>query len=339
MGALRLPMTIQVPQTPFELRVSTSDPIEQQICESYWSVTPQGSFREPIAQVARRFGITSQKVNGIVERGCVAVYQRLTCLRCGKPTAIFKRRYEAESIGYYKYADPGRFDYCPGCKLEAEREERESRAQAKLESMRRAFEGSRHQSLDPLEYNFLIEIASSVTISTAQQRVGVSTRDAKKILEKLDSLDLIDWSEDDLKRPFDPIKMLDELRGMLKGEQHRRRVKSIFGSPMAQEVFRKLKSQHPFVYPEIPLCAFIEKSDVEHLFQQGDLGYFLNCRVDFLICELDGTPVSAVEYQGGYHNDPQQAKRDDFKRKILSAVGLSLTTINSGDLKRSDALP
>lgn len=107
--------------------------------------------------------------------------------------------------------------------------------------------------------------------------------------------------------------------------------------PKALELFRKLKLKHPFVYPEIPLCVFIEQSDVEHLFEPGDLNHFLACRVSFLICEHDGLPICAVEYQAAISDG--EPRGSSFKRRILDAVGLPLTTITDRELKLEDALP
>jgi Protein of unknown function (DUF2726) len=325
--------------SPIELKIDTDDPLERQVCEAYWTCTPDGVFLEPIARIAKRFETTSQRVNAIVERSCVAMRIDCQCQRCGKPTALFKRRYQFESAQFDIYSEPGKFDYCAECREQVRKEEQAGRAQAKLDMMRWALEGTVYQSLEPLEFDFLVQIAFSFSAFDAQKRIGISRKDGMKLLAKLDSLHLINWSENSCEGTWEPVKMLDELKNVLRGQTLRRRVKSIFGSPKAVEVFRKLKSQHPFVYPEIPLCAFVEKSDVEHLFEQGDLNYFLTCRVDFLICERDGTPICALEYQGGYHGDAQQAKRDEFKRRVLSAVGLPLTTVTSADLKNAESLP
>lgn len=322
-----------------ELRITTHDPLEKQICEAYWAVDDRGTFLESIASVARRFEITSQQVNSTVVRCCTAVFMKFQCERCGKPTALFTRRYELEAAHFVEYSDdPTQFDYCPECRVQEKREQQERRAQAKLEAMRAAFEGSKYEALTAMEYDFLVQLAASSFPIQAQLHLRIARRDAIKILEKLNSLHLINWGKkkDVRESLLEPVVMLDELKTALQGETSRYRVRRIM-PPKALELFRKLKLKHPFVYPEIPLCVFIEQSDVEHLFEPGDLNHFLACRVSFLICEHDGLPICAVEYQAAISDG--EPRGSSFKRRILDAVGLPLTTITDRELKLEDALP
>jgi hypothetical protein len=323
-----------------ELRITTDDPLEREICEAYWAVDDRRTFLESIASVARRFGITSQQVNSTVVRCCTAVFLKFQCERCGKNTALFKRRYELEAAHFVEYSDdPRQFDYCPECRVEEKREQQERRAQAKMEAMRGAFEGSKYEALTTVEYDFLVQLAASSFPIQAQLHLKISRRDAIKILERLNSLDLINWSKKKETREslFQPVIMREELKTTLQGEKSRRQVRRIL-SPKALELFRKLKLNHPFVYPEVPLCVFIDQSDVEHLFEPGDLNHFLASRVNFLICERDGLPICAVEYQAGT-SEGGERRGILFKRRMLDAVGLPLTTVTDQGLKMEDALP
>ena len=92
-----------------------------------------------------------------------------------------------------------------------------------------------------------------------------------------------------------------------------------------------------FVYPEIPLCAFIDKDHIEHLLngeRQHDL--FLKVRVDFLICNEEGKPEVVFEYNGGYHEDPTRIEQDKFKKDLLAAVGIAVREVGSKGLKSGD---
>ncbi|MEJ2637191.1 MAG: DUF2726 domain-containing protein [Calditrichia bacterium] len=62
-------------------------------------------------------------------------------------------------------------------------------------------------------------------------------------------------------------------------------------------------------------------------------GQVLTCRVDFVVCDFEGCPEFAVEYNGGYHEDGQQTDRDEFKRRILNEVGLALRVMGRQDLQ------
>jgi hypothetical protein len=112
------------------------------------------------------------------------------------------------------------------------------------------------------------------------------------------------------------------------------RVKSIFGSPKALQLYKKLKLEHLYVYPEIPICAFVDREQVEHTFSEPwHRGYFLTCRVDFVVCDPDGKPEFVIEYQGGYHQSADQKKKDAFKKMVLAEVGVSVRSVNSAELK------
>lgn len=111
-------------------------------------------------------------------------------------------------------------------------------------------------------------------------------------------------------------------------------MKSIFGSPKVFQLYRKLKERHLFVYPEIPICVFVEKEHVKHLFvEKLHEGYFLTCRVDFLVCDNTGKSELAVEYHGGYHEADEQKTKDAFKEKLLGEVGLPLRSLTDSELQ------
>jgi hypothetical protein len=318
-----------------ELRVTitTDDPIERQICEAYWDWYPE-RFVEPIAQIARRFGLRVQQVNEIVQRGCVATRTDCKCYRCGQPTVWFRRRYEFEGVVGDIFSTPEEFDYCVECKPIVRQEEQESLAESKIDAMKWAFDGLIHQSLEPIAFDFLVQLASNPSLIKSVHAVNISRKHAVKLLAILDELHLIDWRNRSKLTWEDweaPVKMLDDLKNMLSNEKSRRRVKSIFNTGRLA-VFRKLKSHYPFVFPEVPLCTFIDRLYVEQFCQGDDVNLFMTCRVDFLICDRDGIPITAIELDGG---DPHLK---EFKRNILSMAGISVTPIKNTRI-RDEELP
>jgi len=342
-----------------ELTFSTDNPRAREICEAYWTCTPEGQFPEKITELAKRLGVTKKYVNDLVVAACYATYPECTCRKCGVVTGIFTRRYQFEGVynvlhnRHWSYVDTDDYFLCGRCheadqlaQIEEARTAKEEQERHRREAIREAFDNGVYQSLDPLEFTFLVHLASCDSWEEARRRVGIAPKDAHKLLDKLAEMYLIELAynsaDDDYERPQRRrdfyVIMLPELVEVLRNEIPQRCVKSIF-SPKSIEVFKRLKRQHAFVFPEIPICAFVDEARVKHLFEQGEFSYFLTCRVDFLICEQDGTPKAAVEFQGGYHADPQQAKRDAFKKRILSAVGLPLTTVTSSELKSEGALP
>ena len=325
-------------KSELKVNIKTEDPIERQICVAYWDWEPVYGFRQNIAAIARNFGVSSSQVNSIVERGCVAHRADCVCRRCGVPSALFTRRYHFESIVGDIYSDPDQFEYCSTCHPIVKLEEKESWAKSKVEMMKWAFDDLVHQSLEPVEFDFLVQLASNSSIISAANQVNISRKYAIKLLARLDAIHLIDWHNKSKLTWEDweaRVSMLDELKSMLREEKSRRRVKSIFSTD-SLDLFRKLKSRYPFVFPELPLCTFIDRSDVESLLQGDDLNLFTTCRVDFLVCDRDGSPISAVEHDMVHRGD---SHLNEFKRKILAAVGLPVTTLKSAHIKDEEALP
>jgi hypothetical protein len=52
-------------------------------------------------------------------------------------------------------------------------------------------------------------------------------------------------------------------------------------------------------------------------------------RVDFVQCDSESRPLIVYEYQGSGHSNPEEARKDSFKKIIVEAVGLKLTEIPS----------
>lgn len=324
-------MQFQTQYGPAELQltVTTTDPFEKQVCETYWAL------EKPVAAIARQFNTTVAQVNAIVERGCFTVRPDYKCWRCDKPIGVFRRRQEFE-YSLYAYLVDDNYGYCFACRKEAEREAKEYHVQAKLGKMRQAVETSAYQSLGPVEFNFLVQLASSVTFDMAQSTAGIPKKYAKKLLKKFDSLYLIDLSVPC--QDFKAVTMLDELRNLLLSASYTRKGKSIFACQETLDLFRKLKIKHPFVYPEVSLSTFIESSNIQRLVAESEMNLFATCRVTCLICEQDGTPTSAVDYQPD-SEDTQQKKCRELKAKILSAIGLPLTVVNNRNAGDNNALP
>lgn len=315
----------------------TDDPKMRELCQLYWEVDEEGKFIHRVADFAGRFGLKPREVAKVVRQHCRAFRTDLLCERCGAPVKYLDNRSDV-SIGWR-----GRdwYRYCDVCKEIIWKQKEEQRKQQiealrrqKFEKMRVAFENGVYESLNQLEFNFLVALAISPDTEVARKRVGLSKKDADAIIQKLNDLDLINYNVG-----IQGYALLKEFAQALQEIGLQRRVRSIFGSPKAQELYRKLKERFLFVYPEIPICAFIAKEQVEHLFTESwHSTYFLTARVDFVICEPDGKPRFAVEYQGGYHKSKEQREKDQFKKILLNEVGVPLIEITSKDLRNLDAL-
>jgi hypothetical protein len=199
----------------------------------------------------------------------------------------------------------------------------EYQKQRKEELMLKAIEGEIYKSLNTLELNYLIALAFTLDLNKASKMLGLGYKDANNIYYKLHNLNLININTEP------KYLFIESFAEKLKQNGFTKKTKSIFGSPKALELFRELKNYFLFVYPEIPCCAFTNKNLIEYIFtEQWHYDYYLKCRVDFLVCDNEGNPLCAFEYQGGYHNSENQVTKDEFKKQILLESGIPIYYVN-----------
>jgi hypothetical protein len=312
-----------------KLQARTEDVSAQKICQAYWETDANGRFIHKVSDIAGQLGVKQQDVVKYVREHSYAYLAKMVCRRCGDPIVFLKSRSDFATPTRQKIDN----EFCPDCQeqvneqaAELRREQASKARDEKTKQMQLAFENGVYQTLDNLEFKFLTALATCDTLKAATKRVGLSDENADKLFNKFCKLDLINFSDE-------RYDFLPEFEEALKRVRLRQMVKPIFGSPKALQLYRKLKREHLFVYPEVPIAALIQKSDVgELLTEDWHDDYFLRARVDFLICDQEGMPLSAVEYQGGYHKSEHQAKLDKFKEMILRKVGLALREITSQEL-------
>jgi hypothetical protein len=191
--------------------------------------------------------------------------------------------------------------------------------------MLNAYETEVYSSLTTLEYMFLYQFALYSDVKKASNNVGLDYEKGIKIATYLEDLFLIE-----IKQNY----MLDVLRKALIDTGIDKKIKSIFSSPVAFELYRFLKSKALFVYPELPVAKFINREGIQHMLtEKWHSDYYKNCSVDFLITNKNGFPQYAIEYQGSHHNDSGGAKtRDKFKFDIFIEAGIPLYYLDRAKL-------
>ncbi|MEJ2635555.1 MAG: DUF2726 domain-containing protein [Calditrichia bacterium] len=328
----------------------SEDAKTRELCRLFWELEGR-KFTYTIEELGLRFGIHRTQVPKTVFANSRAFFAEYTCRDCGGPVGVFRRR--MDPVEYYRDFRRERCDECERKERDRQIEEECRRGEAlrqaeekyrmqQLEAlqlqreedtrqMQLAWERDVYETLSLIEFNCLVQMAVTGHMKKAQLAMGLSKDDAVKIMQKLHDLFLIRVEDRD-------FRMLPELKRALISIGVKRRVGPVFGSPKARDAYRMLKQKYMFVFPEIPLCAFIGKGAMEHLFTEPwHERYFLTCRSDFVVCDFEGYPEFAVEYNGGYHEDGQQTGRDEFKRRILNEVGLPLRVINRQDFADTNA--
>lgn len=91
---------------------------------------------------------------------------------------------------------------------------------------------------------------------------------------------------------------------------------SIFRSPLHLSYFKELRREKYFVYPSLDLGFFLsqkvlEKSQFFTIFS-GNLDTTSKLRIDFLVCDAQGLPLEAIDY------DPQKKMpQEEIALKVL----------------------
>jgi hypothetical protein len=323
----------------FQIELLTEDKNTRELCTAYWEMDTDGNFTHSLANLAERFHIGQVAITSAAKKNCRAFPENRFCKQCQKPTVYVDNRKKAQTV--WLNAKP---DYCKKCQQEKDEQvQLQTKEQSKLQvelkaeisrkekedKMLEAVEDGRLHSLKTLQFNFLAALASCESISEARRKIGISQKYAAQLIDELHKLHLLNYDAE-----TDSCHLLNELTTLLQNDGLKRKVKSVFGSSKNLDLYRRLKKELPFVFPEMPMSAFIEKSQVEHLFtEEWHFSYFLKARIDCVACDSEGIPYRAFEYQGGHHKDGEQTKKDDFKKLILEEVGLPLREVTSQDWK------
>jgi hypothetical protein len=305
--------------------------------ERYWMQQPDDTrmgypeWMWPVKKVLE--GFTASRKRAFKECNekhvwlCVGI-----CTNCKK--GIWERHSSRSSFPLY-----GNSDLCLQCSEQREsirKAEEEAQKKAKWEEKQRTcVEAVRigvYESLNDLEFNFLLALVQLGNLDEAAKAVGLSRKFADKHFHKFVGLSLV---------LYDHPKWLlvDELTEALKTAAPRRHFKSVFGSPQAEKLYRALKKSNACVFPEVPLCAFISQFDAQPILDDwkksgfaNSFNYFLTCRIDFVVADREGFPLFCVEYDGSYHDDEKQKEKDQFKQELLAHAGISLRRISAREL-------
>lgn len=317
---------------------------EMKLCMDYWGVKlfyNNGGFKylEKIPDIGERYGISTTATSNAVAKISFIVPDSAICIKCGEVlnTKISLR------TQFTEYIDGcGKINLCHACKkendkkikeeeekeLERQEEEKIKKYEIDLAKHTSAIENGIYETLSKLELNYLINLAEMGDSSKVAKIMGISDQKRRKFHEKLGELKLI------IAHYKGGYYMDTDLNKALCNLEKYSNIKSVFGSKQAYELYKKLKKEYLYVYPEMPLAAFIKMEQVEHLFTENwHNGYFLMCRLDCVVTTPEGIPKFGVEFQGGYHEKEEQQTKDKFKHLLMNDVGLEIQYYNYSEAK------
>ena len=300
------------------------DPQHHEICDMYWARDKNG-FVYKVEDIAAKFYHQSRQISYILPKLCQVWFCDSVCRRCHRPTEYVKNRTAYSNARQHK-------GLCHECEERLELDEAVTRKTRQEKQMQEAYDGGIYESLAPLEYAFLNSLARTKTLEEASKCVGISLKLGEKLLAKLNDVHLVNRTHSN------KYYLLRDLENALVARRCKKAVKSVFGSPKAERLYKVLKRKYLFVFPEIPICTFTEREMVSHLFTESwHSGYFLTARVDFVVCDEHGYPEIALEYQGGYHDSKEQQVKDRFKQEMVNEVGIALRWIDAESLKELES--
>ena len=306
------------------------------LCKEYWDVEYDKDnniiFKKTVKEIAEEYGLKMQTVTKIIQEFCFVINLNNKCEICGEYPEQYKmttrsafnsNKYHQENIicndcGYHRQQE-----------IIAQKEkEKEAKFQKNLKLHKLAIENAGYELLSTIELAYCVNFMKTGSLSKAAKVMGVSKEKANKYHSKLQELYLIIRDKND-----EYVYVDKDFDNRMKNLNVNNKVKPILTSKIVTTLYKNLRREHLYVYPEIPICAFIKKEDVETLFTESwHSGYFLMCRLDFVITDQNSLPKFGVEFQGSYHQNSDQKIKDDFKEALLNEVGLSIQYYTYADV-------
>lgn len=209
----------------------------------------------------------------------------------------------------------------------------------RLALLKKAIINEDHKKLTPLQFAMWTRLArrnlgKPKPYSNVFSEVGVSNATGRKTLRALFKKNLLCK---DSQRHLTFKGVIKEIRAAIGTPSL---IRPIFGSPKEKEMFRALESiikkenYELAIYPGVSIRDIIDIDTLRDHDPTFYLNYFLMCNLDAVVFDMEGMPMMAFEYQGGYHRSNKDAKKKDaLKRKILKLAEIPLVEINHRRLK------
>jgi hypothetical protein len=86
------------------------------------------------------------------------------------------------------------------------------------------------------------------------------------------------------------------------------------------------------VYAKMRLSDVIDDDD--YYLERELFSYYTRSHFDFTVTSPEQKPVMAIEFDGPYHNDPEQIARDAKKDRLCKQAGLPILRINANHVLR-----
>ena len=92
----------------------------------------------------------------------------------------------------------------------------------------------------------------------------------------------------------------------------------------------RLRFPHLDALPNYPLDQICDLKSLRPLLGEEVWRYGLHCRLDtVLITPREGDPIAVFELDSAHHDDPDQAKRDGWRNKLLMLASIPFFRLRS----------
>jgi hypothetical protein len=303
----------------FLINCLTQDENLKQLIYDYWRVDDVNEdFTYSNYQLRIKYGKSICDLRKDVKKNSFT-YDLIDVCNCGN---VWEQAKPTESRRVVRKHSNTPWYTCWDCMV-AQREKENAAITMRVEE---ALLDNRDHQLNKLEYEIFKEMVLQIEEWEIRKRKGMSLPYFEKVLQRLEALELLIITNG---RMF----FASDYTIIFSNEKAQPGYRRIFGSENNYRLHQQLRREYAFVHPEVPMAAFIIKEKVQHLFTETwQENYFLRCRFDALICDREGMPLLAVEFQSSRHEEESVANHDNFKKEVLASVGLQVRTLSYRDL-------
>ena len=241
----------------------------KEIINLYWSYDFKQKKFLSIEAITEKYQLKQREINTIIKEYCRAFRLDNLCQECKKPAIYYHSKKalisKSNKLEGYRYINSQYSSYkeefcgifCDKCWLKKEKQ----RLDYQIINMNKAIKDDKINELNRLENKVLYESIHSNKLEDARRKTGLSHSDFSKIINKFIDFGLIVIDKENDKCSYHPY-----MPNIVESKNDSRRiVSSVFGSVKARDLFFALKQHFDYIYPEIPLAAFIDQNCIKDL--------------------------------------------------------------------------
>ena len=290
------------------IELLTDDPVRVEQINSYLEHDSKGQFTTPVKKIAEKYNIPQKQLLEEIKPLFWVTDQSCYCRNCTKCLKKYNVRSDL-------FINLDRQNICDDCTQEKINQEKEKQRNKLLSG----FENLVHRTLSQLDYEIFVHLCQDkLSRNQIANQLGLSYKSLENKVRFFKEINLLysEYGSD--------IQIVPEYKALFESYVTTKKVRSIFGSKPNFHLYKELLKKYPFVYPEIPICAFLDINLIKQEIPIEYFNYLKSARVDFAVCDSDGIPLFVIEFQGSGHENEDQKRKDEIKLKAVELSGIPL---------------